>query len=125
MPDLIDPLASQRPPSRDAGAVLLALGGLAAAFGAASCCALPLLLGALGLSGAWLGAIAWLAAPHRVALLITAVLCLVAAGGIFAWHRSAGACTAGVPCGRPATTALVVSVLCLGTVLVMLGFMYA
>ena len=35
--------------ARNAGVLLLASGGVAAAFGAASCCALPLLLGSLGL----------------------------------------------------------------------------
>src|ERR1700730_8243842 len=61
---------SERAPLRDTGALMLAAGGLAAAFGAASCCGVPLLLGSLGLSSAWLVAVAWLAAPHRIALLI-------------------------------------------------------
>ena len=63
---------SEHAPLRDTGALMLAAGGLAAAFGAASCCALPLLLGSLGLSSAWLVAVAWLAVPHRIALLIAA-----------------------------------------------------
>ena len=63
--------APERPPARgDTGSLLLAAGGLAAAFGAASCCALPLLLGSLGIGSAWLVAVAWVAAPHRLALLI-------------------------------------------------------
>ena len=41
--------APERTPARDTGAMLLAAGGLAAAFGAASCCALPLLFGSLAL----------------------------------------------------------------------------
>jgi mercuric ion transport protein len=80
---------SERAPLRDTGALMLAGGGLASAFGAASCCALPLLLGSLGLSSAWLVALAWLAAPHRIALLIAAVVCLLGAGGIFVWPRRA------------------------------------
>ena len=55
-------------PARYADALLLAAGGVTAAFGAASCCALPLLLGSLGLGSAWLVTVAWIAAPHRVAL---------------------------------------------------------
>jgi len=51
---------------KQTGALLLALGGIATAFGAASCCALPLLLGSLGLGGAWLIAVAWIADPHRL-----------------------------------------------------------
>jgi hypothetical protein len=50
--------APERAPARDTGALLLAAGGLAAAFGAASCCALPLLLGSVGLGSAWLVAVA-------------------------------------------------------------------
>src|ERR1700724_2552910 len=88
---------SDRAPLRDTGALMLAAGGLAAAFGAASCCALPLLLGSLGLGSAWLVAVAWLAAPHRIVLLIAAVVCLVGAGGMFAWRRRAVALCAGSP----------------------------
>ena len=61
--------APERAPVRDTGALLLAAGGLTAAFGAASCCALPLLLGSLGLGSAWLVTVAWFAAPHRLDLV--------------------------------------------------------
>src|SRR5262245_40280861 len=70
----------------NSGALLLAVGGLVAAFGAASCCALPLLLASLGLSSAWLVAVAWLAAPHRIPLLIAAFACVAAGGGLL-WRR--------------------------------------
>ena len=40
-----DETTPKRQSVRDAGATLLAAGGIAAAFGAASCCALPMLLG--------------------------------------------------------------------------------
>jgi len=65
----------------ETGATLLAAGGLVSAFGAASCCALPVLLGSFGLASAWLGSLALLAGPHRPALLAAAVICLVAGGG--------------------------------------------
>ena len=68
MSDEIRSGGAQRAPTRDTGALLLAAGGLAAAFGAASCCALPMLLGFLGLGSAWLVSVAWIAAPHRLAL---------------------------------------------------------
>ena len=116
-----------RPPGRvrDTSALLLAAGGLAAAFGAASCCALPLLLGSLGLGSAWLVAVASFAAPHRIALLTAAIVCLVASGAVFAWRRRVAACGPGVTCRSAATATLVVGVLSVGTVLVVLGFMYA
>jgi len=119
--------APDRGPAPDTGALLLAAGGFAAAFGAASCCALPLLLGSLGLGSAWLLALAWVAAPHRIALLAIAIVCLVSGGGVLLWRRRRmAACAHGVAsCARPATTVLVTSVLSLGVVLVVLGFLYA
>ena len=119
--------APERAPVRDTGALLLAAGGLAAAFGAASCCALPLLLGSLGLGTAWLFTVAWFAAPHRLALLTVAVICLAAGGGALLWRRRrvAAACAPGAACGSPVITGLVTCVLSLGAVLVVLGFMFA
>jgi len=67
----------ERETTKETGALLLAIGGLAAAFGAASCCAIPMLLGSLGLGSAWLAGVAILAAPHRIALITAAVVCLV------------------------------------------------
>src|SRR5207248_287836 len=117
--------ASERPAARDTGSLLLAAGGLTAAFGAASCCGLPVLLGSLGLGSAWLVAVAWVAAPHRLTLLVAAVVCLVGAGGIFVRQRRVAACTPGAVCGRPAITILVIGCLSLGALLVLLGYMYA
>jgi mercuric ion transport protein len=118
--------APERAPTRDTGALLLAAGGLTAAFGAASCCALPVLLGSLGLGSAWLITLAWVAAPHRIALLAIAIVCLASGGGALLWrHRRMAACAPGAACGRPAITALVTGFLSLGAVLVVLGFLYA
>jgi mercuric ion transport protein len=64
----------------DTGATLLAASGLAAAFGAASCCALPMLLGSLGIASAWLGGLALFAGPYRPMLLAAAVVSLVGGG---------------------------------------------
>jgi len=116
----------ERAPGHDTGALLLAAGGLAAAFGAASCCALPLLLGSVGLGSAWLVTVAWFAAPHRLALLAVAIASLLSGGGVLLWRRRPAAmCTPGAACRRPATTALVGGILSIGAVLVVLGFLYA
>ena len=127
--NMIDDTSSadpQRAPVRDTGALLLAAGGLAAAFGAASCCALPLLLGSLGLGSAWLVTVAWFAAPHRLALLAVAIICLASASGVLLWRRRrAAACAPSATCGSPVITAFVTCVLSLGAVLVVLGFMFA
>ena len=116
---------AERASLRDTSALILAAGGLAAAFGAASCCALPLLLGSLGLGSGWLVAVGWVVAPHRLALLLAAVICLIGAGGVFVWRRRVAACTPGMSCGRPATTTLLVCVISLGAVLAVLGYLYA
>ncbi len=116
----------ERAPASDTGPLLLAAGGLAAAFGAASCCALPMLFGSLGLGSAWLLTLAWVAAPHRIALMAIAIVCLAGGGGALLWrHRRMAACTPDAACGRPAITALVTGFLSLGAVLVVLGLLYA
>ncbi len=115
----------ERAPASNTGALLLAAGGLAAAFGAASCCALPMLFGSLGLGSAWLLTLAWVAAPLRIALMAIAIVCL-AGGGVLLWrHRRMAACTPDAACERPAITALVTGFLSLGAVLVVLGLLYA
>jgi mercuric ion transport protein len=91
----------------ETGATLL-VAGVVSAFGAASCCALPVLLGSLGLASAWLGNLALLAGPHRAALLAAAVICLVAGGGVLLRRRRAATrCPPGVVCGRPMPSALI------------------
>jgi mercuric ion transport protein len=115
----------QRAPITHMGATLLAAGGLAAAFGAASCCALPLLLGSLGIATAWLGGLSLLAGPYHAILLAAAVVSLVG-GGLLLWRRRAGvACAPGVACRRPVTTALLAGTLSFGAVLTVLGFVFA
>jgi mercuric ion transport protein len=110
----------------DTGVTFLAAGGLAAGFGVASCCALPILLGSLGISSAWLIAVAWLAAPHRLVLLAVAIVCLISGGGLLLWRRrTAAVCAPGEACGRPVVTALLTAALSLGAVLTVLGFLYA
>lgn len=89
--------SAQPPPSRAPGADagLLTLGGLAAAFCLAACCALPLLLTALGLGAAWLSGVALMAAPHRDLLTVIAVLGLLG-GAVLLWRQQSatkdGAC---------------------------------
>lgn len=77
------------------GSTLLAAGGIAAAFGAAACCGLPLALGALGIAGgAWLLDVAMLFGPWQRVLLASAVVLLV--GALAVGLRRRAACTGGV-----------------------------
>lgn len=86
---------SRAPPATgETGAALLAASGFAAAFGAASCYALPVLLGSLGLGSAWLFGVALLAGPHRNVLLITGIACLVGAAVLLARRWRVGAACA-------------------------------
>ena len=121
---MIEDTGKAAPPARNADMLLLAAGGVAAAFGAASCCALPLLLGSLGLGGAGLVTVARITAPHRLALLAVAVVCL-ATGGVLLWRRRRIAACEVVACGSPVSTAVVACLLSLGAVLVALGWIYA
>lgn len=123
MAELQRDAASERP-LRDVGAVVLTLGGLGTAFGAASCCGLPFLLATAGLSTAWLGGFALLAAPHRIFLLIAATLCL-AVGAALLWRQRAAACAPGSVCSRPAVRGLTAVGLLAGLALLYLGYRYA
>lgn len=66
--------------SAETCAAVAAGGGLATAFGAAACCALPVLLGSVGLGSAWLAGLAVLAAPYQPLLLAIAAVGLGTAG---------------------------------------------
>ena len=114
------PRLKTRPrPLPGSGAVLLTLGGLAAAFAAASCCALPLLLAAAGVGTAWLGGIALVAEPHR-ALLLTVAAGALAGGAFLLWQqRHAPVCGL---CTRPGARCLTLSGLLIGLVLLYLGY---
>ena len=108
------------------GAVLLTLGGLAAAFGVASCCALPLLLTTVGMSAAWLGGVALMAAPHRAVLLLIGALCLLG-GVVLLWRqqRTAASCGPNGVCMLPAVRVLTLVGLVIGVGLLWAGYAYA
>src|SRR5260221_7927854 len=109
---------------RENGALLLAAGGLAAAFGTASCCALPVLLGAIGLGGAWLGGIALLAGPYQPWLLLAAASCLPVAAGLL-WRNRAAAWLPGAACNRPGLRLFTTITLALAAILALLGYAIA
>jgi mercuric ion transport protein len=111
-------------PLKDTGATILTVGGLAAALGVASCCGLPLLLGALGIGSAWLTGLAALAAPHRVLLLTAAAVCL-AAGAVLSWRGGPdAACSSGTVCSHPIVRRLTVFGLLIGSILLTIGYLY-
>jgi mercuric ion transport protein len=107
------------------GSVLLTLGGLAAAFGVASCCGLPFLLATAGIGTAWLTGFALLAAPHRSVLLIVGAVCLAGGAALFWRRQRIAACTPGAFCSRPAVRNLTLAGLLVGLALLYLGYAYA
>src|SRR5947208_5025096 len=86
----------------DGARTVFAAGGLLAAFGVASCCALPIALSLLGISAASLVGVGYLAAQHQRELFYGAVICLAAAAVIMWRQRRTRACVAGAACARPA-----------------------
>jgi mercuric ion transport protein len=87
--------------TRDAAKTVLAAGGLLAAFGVASCCALPVALSLLGISAASLVGIGYLAAQYQQELFFAAVICLATAAYVMWRQRRARLCSPGTACARP------------------------
>lgn len=110
---------------RFATPLIVAGGGLAAAFCAAACCGLPILLGSVGLGSGWLVTLAWLASPHRTILLIAAVVLLAGGAGAFLWRRRVAYCATDISPRRFAASALLIAMLVIGGVLTILGYLYS
>ncbi|WP_051320996.1 mercuric transporter MerT family protein [Rhizobium mesoamericanum] len=108
------------------GAELLTFSGLAAAFGLAACCALPLLLATLGLSTAWLTGVALIATPHRSLLMAIGAACLLG-GAVLLWRqqRAAAVCEPGQVCSPRWVRALTLVGLLAGAGLLWAGYAYA
>ena len=112
-----DPIASAPPAARTSGSVaaLLTLGGIGAAFGLASCCALPFLLAGLGLGTAWLAGIGLFAVFHRTAFVAVALIGLGGAA-VLLWRQRRTM--------KPAAWAITGTVWLMGTVLFYYGYTY-
>jgi mercuric ion transport protein len=80
---------------------VFAVGGLLAAFGAASCCALPVALSLLEISAASLVSIGYLAAQYQQGLFYAAAICLGASAFIMVRQRRARVCAPGAACASP------------------------
>lgn len=96
-----------------------AIGGVAGAIFASSCCILPLVLVTLGISGAWIGNLTALEPYKPYTLGITALLL---AGGF--WHvyfRPKKACADGSYCARPGSGKITEIILWLATVIAVLA----
>jgi mercuric ion transport protein len=95
---------------------LLTLGGIIGALAAMSCCVVPLVLFALGVSGAWIANLTRLA-PHQPYFIAAALACL--GGGHWLVYRAATrACVEGEACTRPLPNRIVKIGLVFSTTLV-------
>lgn len=112
-------------PAHTRGAAALTLAGIAAAFGVASCCALPILLTTAGLGTAWLGGVATLAAPYRTLLLSLSALSLFG-GAVLLWQiqRRAMVCGPQGVCTPVALRVALLVGLVAGAILLFLGYSY-
>jgi mercuric ion transport protein len=86
---------------RDTVKTVLAAGGLLAAFGVASCCALPIALSLLGISAASLIGIGYLAAQYQQELFYAAAICLGASAFIMVRQQRVRLCAPGTACASP------------------------
>lgn len=104
---------------------LLTAGGLAAAFGAAACCALPMLLATFGIGSAWLAGIAYYTAPHEAWLLPVSVVMLAVGAIVMIWQqRQARRCAVSAPCTPAWVKYTNMGALALGAALVWIGYTY-
>ena len=108
----------------DMAQTVLAAGGMLAAFGVASCCALPIALSLLGISAASLVGVGYLAAQYQQGLLYAAVACLSAAGFVMWRQRQARSCAQGATCSRPLVKWTSSTAFGLGLALLALTFWY-
>lgn len=104
------------------GQRLLAAGGILGALAASSCCIIPLILFALGISGAWIGNLTRLA-PYQPCFIV-ATLGFLGAGYWLVYRDSQRQCADVEVCARPLPNGLVKTALVVATALVLaaLGF---
>src|SRR5882724_13384301 len=107
--------AAERAAGRKAG--LAAAGGVLGAVAAMSCCILPLVLFALGISGAWIGNLTALT-PYQP-IFIGVTLAFLATGYYLVYRKPVVACREGEVCARPLPRRGVKVALWIATALVM------
>lgn len=112
-------------PPKGIGTATLTLAGIAAAFGVASCCALPIVLASAGLGAAWLGGIAVVAAPYRSPLLLIGALCLIAGTMLLVRQQlTAARCGPAGICTPRWMRIVTLAGLLLGALLLCAGYLY-
>lgn len=107
------------------GSASLTFGGIAAAFGVASCCGLPIVLASLGIGSAWLVGIAMAAQPYRGPLLAIGALCLLGGATLLLRQQIAATrCGPGETCTSLSMRRATLVGLLIGGALLWLGYHY-
>jgi mercuric ion transport protein len=83
---------------------VVAVGGILAALGAASCCVVPFALFTLGVSGAWIGNLTALE-PYQPVFAAIAAACL-GYGFYLVYRKPKAACVEGSYCASPSSSRL-------------------
>ena len=96
-----------------------AVGGIAGAILASSCCIAPLVLVTLGVSGAWIGNLTALE-PYKW-YFVAVTLGFLAAGFWHVYFRAKPACKDGSYCARPQSSIITKTALWVGTLLIALS----
>jgi mercuric ion transport protein len=117
-----DPDQSVRPNGEDRAQKLLAVGGIVAALGAASCCVIPFALFTLGVSGAWIGNFTALE-PYQP-IFATLAAGFLGVGFYWVYRKPRAACEEGSYCARSSSSRTTKIGLWVATVLfvIVLGF---
>ncbi|MCR9193853.1 MAG: mercuric transporter MerT family protein [Hyphomonas sp.] len=103
----------------DRGRRWFAVGSVASAVLASSCCVLPLLLVLLGVSGAWIGTLTALE-PYKP-WFVGAALVFLMLGFRRVYFTSVPVCEGGTACARPASAVIIKGALWMATTLVALA----
>jgi mercuric ion transport protein len=101
------------------GPKLLAVGGILAAVGAASCCVVPFVLFTIGISGAWISNLTALE-PYQPVFAVLAVACL-SYGFYLVYRKPKVACAEGAYCASPSSNLVAKIGLWTATVLVIVA----
>lgn len=103
-------------PNPKTGNRWLAIGGIVGALASMSCCIVPLVFFALGVSGAWIGNLTALA-PYQPIFVMFTLVCL-GFGFYRVYRKSPAVCAEGSYCAKPISNRIVKTALWCATFLV-------
>ncbi|MGH8563109.1 MAG: mercuric transporter MerT family protein [Gammaproteobacteria bacterium] len=103
-PSVGPPVTGRTSRAQPVGKALVSVGSVVAALAASSCCVLPLVFFALGISGAWIGNLTALAPYQPYFVVVT--LGFLAAGFVMVYRKPGMVCAPGSYCATPASDRL-------------------